>query len=242
MMKRIADDVVLKIWRSFNRDNRSIVSRAAWYTLSSGHRYRPMLLLATAQRFEPVALKAEKLAAVVEMTHAASLVLDDLPCMDNTAERHGQPACHVKFGEATAILASHELIRRCWVILADFPPGLSKDFGRVLGEMLRGQELNLAARRPSDKVNGLKTASLFALSASWGALAGGAGKTEQKKLERFGYFVGMAYQAADDAADEGSSSAKIKKYLKKAEELNRFGDKAVVLQQLVSSIFQKASQ
>ena len=86
---------------------------------SGGKRLRPFLLLETARLFDVPENYALRAAAALECVHIYSLVYDDLPCMDDGSLRHGKPATHVKFGEATAVLAGGALLSLAFEILAD---------------------------------------------------------------------------------------------------------------------------
>src|SRR2546426_11942253 len=94
------------------------------------------------------------------MGHASSLILDDLPCMDDAALRRGRPACHVAHGEATAILAAVGLLNQASAILAGEPLGALADGTR---DRLRAViARRLAAAIGPDGVIGGQTADLEA--------------------------------------------------------------------------------
>ena len=82
-----------------------LMEAVRYATLSSGKRIRPFLVMNSARLFNVSEKSAVRVAAAVEMVHCYSLVHDDLPAMDDDELRRGQPTCHVRFGEATAILA-----------------------------------------------------------------------------------------------------------------------------------------
>src|SRR6476620_4837968 len=87
-------------------------------------RLRPIVSLMVAEVFRAEPRRVLPAGCAVEMVHTASLILDDLPSMDDARERRGRPACHVAHGEATAILAAFALLNRAYEILAEgWPDG-----------------------------------------------------------------------------------------------------------------------
>src|SRR5262245_9471799 len=90
----------------------------AYALLSPGKRIRPTLTLAVGEMYRADTRRLMPAACAIEMVHTASLVLDDLPCMDDSRLRRGRPACHVAFGEATAILAAIGLLNHAYAVLA----------------------------------------------------------------------------------------------------------------------------
>ena len=124
---------------------------------SGGKRLRPFLLLESARLFDVPENYALRTATALECVHIYSLVYDDLPCMDDGALRHGKPSTHVKFGEATAILAGGALLGLAFAILADkrthpdpvIRCALSERLAKAAGAqgMLGGQMIDLTAHR-----------------------------------------------------------------------------------------------
>lgn len=175
-----------------------------------GRRWRPLLTMAAA---EAVGLDADDVlcvAVAVELTHTASLVLDDLPCMDDGAERRGRPSAHLLVGTAGAILLSIGLLAKASEVLAQAPrdvEGLVGEWGRTFGlaGMAGGQAVDLSARGPLHgalrRLHREKSTALAAFAVSAGARAAGASEETRAGLHRFGRDLGWAYQLADDAAD-----------------------------------------
>ena len=87
--------------------------------LSNGKRLRPYLVIQSSRLFDVDRKNALRVASSIEMIHAYSLIHDDLPCMDNDMIRRGKPSTHVKFGEATAVLAGNSLFTLAFEILSD---------------------------------------------------------------------------------------------------------------------------
>src|SRR5436189_4025567 len=119
--------------------------------LGGGKRVRPLLAFAAGEVTEAPHERLEIAASAVELIHAYSLIHDDLPCMDDDVLRRGKPTCHIKFGEATALLAGDALQSCAFEALAAAP---LRDRGqavlllaRAVGSrgMAGGQEIDLAA-------------------------------------------------------------------------------------------------
>ncbi len=177
-----------------------------------GSRWRPLLTLAGARATGVDAGDALDAALAVELTHTASLVLDDLPCMDDGALRRGCPATHRLVGQSGAILIALGLLARATELLARAPhnaPWLCTAWGHAVGlaGMSGGQavDLRLEAGGPprgaARRLHRQKTTALAAFALAAGARAGGASARVGEALGRFGRDLGWAYQLADDAAD-----------------------------------------
>src|ERR1700761_3614426 len=153
------------------------LGEAAHYALlAPGKRFRPLLTLLTAEAFDAPIAKALDVACAMEMVHAASLVLDDLPSMDDARLRRGRPTTHRVYGEADAILASVGLLTQAFAVIAAAEGLPAED----RCELVAGQALDLAERnRPRtvaelDALNHRKTGVLMMAAAEAGALIGGA--------------------------------------------------------------------
>lgn len=156
-------------------------------------------------------------ACAVEMVHCFSLVHDDLPAIDDDQLRRGQPTCHVKFGEAIAILAGDALFALAFATLAN-SGGKAEVVSRALailseatGELVRGEVLDvLAEGSDSDadmvmRIHQAKTGSLVAASCEIGGVLGGAAQSQLVALRDYGSAVGLAFQITDDLLNEISS-------------------------------------
>ena len=187
-------------------------------------RLRPILSLLVAEvlRAEPESILPASCA--LEMVHTASLILDDLPSMDDATTRRGRPTCHVIHGEATAILAAFALMNRAFEILAEGWEGgpdaaarvaISRELSRAIGldGMIAGQAADLAM---TDKVidpetlefiNSRKTGALFVASAALGAAAAGAEPTEMAAVVAYAKNLGLAFQIVDDLIDVTEEAA-----------------------------------
>ena len=181
-------------------------------------RLRPVLALLVADLFGAAPSAVLPAGCAVEMAHTASLILDDLPAMDDAAVRRGRPACHVAHGEANAILAAFALLNRAYAILADGWTGapsaatraaIASDLARAVGTdgMVAGQARDLSMTgRPLDFatlefIHSRKTGALFTASAALGAAVAGASATEAAAVVGYAKNLGLAFQVVDDLID-----------------------------------------
>ncbi|KAB2886975.1 MAG: polyprenyl synthetase family protein [Albidovulum sp.] len=205
------------------------VVHAMRYALQGGKRLRAFLVLESAALHGIPATVAMPAAAAVEALHAYSLVHDDLPCMDDDALRRGLPTIHVKWDEATAVLAGDGLQTLAFELLTDPALGsaerriaLVAALARAAGAegMVLGQALDVAAEtapRPLtlDEITALqagKTGALIAYSATAGAILAGA---DPAPLAAYARALGLAFQIADDIIDVEGDPAKAGKALGK---------------------------
>src|SRR5471030_2097466 len=186
--------------------------------LLGGKRLRPYLVYASGTLFG-VDLSNLDAPAAIECIHAYSLIHDDLPAMDDDDLRRGQPTCHIKFGEANAILAGDALQTLAFTILADgdMPDVLVKDRLSMVSElatasgasgMCGGQALDLAAEGQQvsldalEKIHRHKTGALIRAAVRMGALAAGnTGRAVLPILDTYAQAIGLAFQVQDDILD-----------------------------------------
>ena len=175
----------------------------------AGGRFRPQLVLRTADACEDVDPRVAMAAAVaVELLHCASLVHDDLPCFDNAVMRRGRPSVHAEFGEALAVLVGDALIiaafetigRECAHVPDRLPSLLSALAGGVgaVRGLVAGQAWESEACTDLRHYHRTKTGALFEACVTAGAIAGGGDPSAWLPLGRR---LGEAYQVADDIAD-----------------------------------------
>jgi farnesyl diphosphate synthase len=190
--------------------------------LSGGKRYRPFVMIEAARIFGKVGDGVIRAAAALECIHCYSLVHDDLPAMDDDDLRRGKPTVHRAFNEATAILAGDALLTLAFAILADpaTDPDADARLALVAGladaagyaGMAGGQMLDLsAASETADdaavmRLQAMKTGALFRYAAEAGAILGRATASERTALVRYGEFLGLAFQLADDLIDATGSA------------------------------------
>jgi geranylgeranyl diphosphate synthase type II len=182
--------------------------------LNGGKRIRPILCIAAAEPFGLSTTKALAPAVAVELFHSSTLIHDDLPCMDDDNLRRGMPTCHIRFGEANAVLTGDALMILAFQILAEYGNSrLALELAKAAGSrgVIAGQVEDLAAEnRP---VNGnlvefihtYKTAILIRAAVRMGAIAGGAAEDELDRLTAFADKIGLAFQIEDDILDETST-------------------------------------
>lgn len=223
---------------------------------SGGKRLRPTIVIEAAKACGGKEAAAIPLACAVEFVHTYSLIHDDLPAMDDDDYRRGKPSCHMAFGEATAILAGDGLLTLAFAVAAEnCPPETAKKAMALLAAaagsrgMVGGQAMDLAAGGGKDKsgIDLLKTAKLFEVSATLGAVASRAGKRELTALKDYGRYLGLAFQIADDIADSEGYSWKsgrekaadeARRLLGKAKaSLKTFGKKAKGLEDIADRIY-----
>lgn len=184
--------------------------------IDGGQRLRPLLSLRVARMVQadhPAVLSA---AGAVELVHCASLIVDDLPCMDDSATRRGRPCVHLVYGEPVALLAAFSLIALAGRLPVeqgprDSLPALVRFQRKLLstldcGSLVAGQVLDLATRgadrlRQSEAISDLKTVPLFRIAMEAGALLADLTADQQVALDSFGREFGLAYQLVDDLLD-----------------------------------------
>jgi farnesyl diphosphate synthase len=185
--------------------------------LGGGKRLRPFLVMNSARIFGVADDCALRAAAAVECIHCYSLIHDDLPAMDNSDLRRGQPTVHKKFDEATAILAGDGLLTLAFEILAD--PRTHEDpqvrcrlvaaLAKASGSngMVAGQMLDLIAETTNldigaiTRLQRMKTGELIAFSAEAGAILGKASMQHHNSLRAYAHDLGLAFQIIDDLLD-----------------------------------------
>ncbi len=196
------------------------VHAAMHYALTSpGKRLRPILTLAVAEIFGARQGRHLDLACTVEMVHAASLILDDLPSMDDAALRRGRPTTHREFGEATALLASFGLLNRAFSLLADRGQRLklrrysTEDMVHHMADaigssgLIGGQALDLESRPEEldlerlEFIHSHKTGALFLAAGELGAMAADARRRDLEIISRYAKNLGLAFQITDDLLD-----------------------------------------
>lgn len=184
-----------------------------------GKRLRPMLTLIGAKLVAGEVSKALPAACAIEFLHTSSLILDDLPAMDDADLRRGRAAAHLVFGESLALLAALALFNQAYALLAraasqDGLAGkLIAEAARCIGAdgMIGGQAVDLELRgwnsvSEASASRNLKTTALMRLTMTAGAIASGAAEADVTALARFGERLGLAYQVCDDLMDEFGDS------------------------------------
>ena len=206
-------------------------------TMAGGKRVRPLLVVASGDLFDVDRKKLIRVAAAVELIHTYSLIHDDLPAMDNDKIRRGKPTCHIKFDEATAILAGDALLTLGFEVLADpkihssagIRIQLTSELSSAIGSrgMVGGQMLDLLSNKVNFtksevfRLQSLKTGALIEFSCRAGAILSGVGNTELKKLTNFASDLGLIYQFTDDLLDVDSTVKETGKMVNKDADLGK---------------------
>ncbi|AGB81323.1 geranylgeranyl pyrophosphate synthase [Serratia sp. FGI94] len=224
-----ADRALLDFIAPLPFNDGQLVEAMRYGALLGGKRLRPFLVYATGEMFGVPPGNLDAPAAAVECIHAYSLIHDDLPAMDDDDLRRGQPTCHIKFGEANAILAGDALQTLAFSILADaeMPDVAVRDRLAMVSElatasgvagMCGGQALDLAAEERQinleelEQIHRHKTGALIRSAVRLGALAAGeTGHAALHELDRYAEAIGLAFQVQDDILDVIGETAKIGK-------------------------------
>jgi geranylgeranyl diphosphate synthase, type II len=187
-------------------------------------RLRPILTLLVAELLRGDTEVVLPAACAVEMIHTASLILDDLPSMDDARVRRGRPTCHVVHGEATAILTAFALMNRAFGLLAEGWNGgpdaaarsaIAQDLARAVGldGVIAGQQADLSmAGRVLDFatlefIHSRKTGALFTAAADLGAVGARAQPGERAAIVAYAKNLGLAFQIVDDVIDAAGDAA-----------------------------------
>lgn len=211
-----------------------IYEAMSYSLLAGGKRLRPFLTLefakiAAMENGEDIT-KAKKAAmayaCALEMIHTYSLIHDDLPCMDNDDLRRGKPTCHIKFGEANALLAGDGLLTLAFGTAAK---NTFSDFEKncravtLLSEcagadgMIGGQVLDLMGEAEAfdlpvvEKLQALKTGELIRCAVLLGCLAGGGSENLKSAATEYALCIGRAFQIVDDILDVVGDEASLGK-------------------------------
>lgn len=188
--------------------------------LAGGKRLRPILAVAAFEYCGGSIVSDDdpicRAMAALEMVHTYSLIHDDLPCMDDDDLRRGMPTCHVKFGEAAAVLAGDALHDVAFQLMAETGNIQTVvELARAIGTegMIGGQIADVEAegrevtREEVINIHTRKTAALIRCSVRIGGLLAGAEDELLKRLTRYGEKIGLAFQIIDDILDvEGDQS------------------------------------
>jgi heptaprenyl diphosphate synthase len=189
-----------------------VVETARHLVDAGGKRFRPMLTLLAAHLGDPAAPGVIESAAVVELTHLATLYHDDV--MDEAGVRRGAVSANARWNNTIAILTGDYLFSRASDLLADLGPDAVRIQARTFSRLVTGQiRETVGAPADADPVEHYllvlaeKTGSLIAASALFGAMFGGVGPAQVELLREYGELIGIAFQLADDLLDVASDSA-----------------------------------
>jgi geranylgeranyl diphosphate synthase type II len=211
----------------------------AYSLLDAGKRIRPILCLEFCRICGGQIEAALPFACAVEMIHCYSLIHDDLPCMDNDELRRGKPSCHVKFGEALALLAGDALQTLAFETILNpehiksIPPeaALKAAYelafasgekgmagGQVLDMQIEGKQVDIATLQLMDSG---KTGAIIRAAALMGCIIGGARAAETAAAKEFAEHLGIAFQIVDDILDKTGNQELLGKPIGSDEDSNK---------------------
>lgn len=231
---RIVDAMLDELLPKEDEEPKWLHSAMRWSTFAGGKRFRPMLVFAVADLLGVPYGAVERTAAAVEMVHTFSLIHDDLPAMDDDDLRRGQPTCHIKFDEATAILAGDALLALAFKAIAD-DGGIETDIRlKLIAElaeatgtprgMVAGQQLDILSEDKTidaadlERIHIHKTGALIKFSARSAALAAAASDADLAAITEFANKLGLLFQITDDLLDATQSTDILGKTAGKDEE------------------------
>ncbi len=228
-----------------------LVKPMKYGVISGGKKIRSTIIFDTGKIFNLSEKKLINICAAVESIHSYSLIHDDLPCMDNDSTRRGKASTHIKFGEASAVLAGSSLLTLAFEIISDKKYALDLKTKNEIIKFLAscsghtgiagGQELDLKFENKKKKIDQIidmqkkKTGKLFNFCLYAVAAIGKKSDKEKKIFSNLGEEVGLLFQLADDFLDKRGSRKLVGKPLKKDNKkgkstvLNLLGEKKAYL-------------
>lgn len=216
------DETLDRLLPEANEPPASVHQAMRWSVFAGGKRFRPLLLLAAGETFGTDQSTLLRVAAAFELIHTYSLIHDDLPSMDDDELRRGQPTCHIKFGEATAILAGDALQTLAFQTIAEaeelslpirvrliteLTRASGTPAGMVAGQALDLEAENLAARMRGigdeelERIHHLKTGALIIAAARCGAIIAEARPEQLQAISEYAAQLGLLFQITDDLLD-----------------------------------------
>lgn len=211
---KIVDETLDKLIPSENFEPKRLYEAVRWSLFAGGKRFRPALVLAVGKTFGADDAKLLRTASAIEMIHTYSLIHDDLPAMDDDDLRRGRATCHVKFDEATAILAGdvlQSLAFRAIVedenLSAEIKVKLVAGLADSAAKMVDGQQLDLDGEGKQisienlEKIHRNKTGAMICVSARSGAIIAEASEIELDAVTKYASNLGLLFQITDDLLD-----------------------------------------
>lgn len=215
--RELTDATLNELIPSAETEPKKLHEAIRWSIFAGGKRFRPMLVLAVGRIFGADNAQLLRTAAAVEMIHTYSLIHDDLPAMDDDDLRRGRETCHVKFDEATAILAGDCLQALAYQTIAEdetldnktrvkLISALARAEGTPFG-MVAGQFFDLEAEGKNISIEQLKriheskTGAMIIISAQAGAIIANASENEFRAITEYSSKLGLLFQVTDDLLD-----------------------------------------
>jgi len=229
----------LEKYINYQHPTSNVLNEAMAYgALLGGKRIRPFLVYSVGEMLGTKLETLDPIAASIECVHAYSLIHDDLPAMDDDALRRGNATCHIKYNDATAILAGDALQTLAYEILSGDIKDLNATaqlkmvnvLAKAAGEkgMCAGQILDIAAENTAinlpqlEKIHNAKTGALIIAAVQMGALSkDNISLTEFNLLTKFATAIGLAFQVQDDILDITSDTKTLGKPQGSDQQLNK---------------------
>lgn len=219
--------ILERVLPAASKQPESLHQAMRYAVLDGGKRLRPLLVLAAAELGKSVQAACEQAAAAVECIHVYSLVHDDMPAMDNDTLRRGKPTCHVRYGEATALLTgdalqtlAFELLSQANGLPSDRQLRMIRTLAAASGSlgMAGGQAVDLdnvgksLSQTELEAMHRLKTGALIRAAVLLGALScPDLDDAALEKLDRYAACLGLAFQVVDDVLDCSADTATLGK-------------------------------
>ena len=220
--QKLVDQTLDRLLPSESRAPHNVHAAIRWSVFAGGKRFRPVLVLAVGETLGAAPETLINTACAFEMMHTYSLIHDDLPSMDDDDLRRGRATCHIRFGEATAILAGDALqtiafktVAEDELISAERRVQLIQELARASGTpdgMVAGQANDLeaesreVAEHELEAIHRLKTGALIIGAARCGAMIAGATGDELTSITNYAAQLGLLFQITDDLLDVTSTA------------------------------------
>lgn len=225
------EDIAKRVNEALNRflptaegPQKRLFEAMRYSAMAGGKRVRPMLVLEFCRMCGGKEEQALPFACAVEMIHTYSLIHDDLPCMDDDDFRRGRPSCHVRYDEATALLAGDALLSlafetglcnnmqsgvlaqnalRAMGLLAKASGGQGMVGGQMIDLLSEGQHIPL---KLLETMHRGKTGAMIRAAAAGGCILAGADETRVQAADAYAAKLGLAFQIVDDILDVTGNS------------------------------------
>ena len=231
-LKKNAQKVDSFLLNYLKSQNKSLLIKPMKYgVISGGKKIRSSIIFDTGKIYNLSEKKLINICAAVECIHSYSLIHDDLPCMDNDSIRRGKPSTHIKFGEASAVLAGSSLLTLAFEIITskkfNLDSKIKNEIARYLAScsghtgIAGGQELDLRYENKKKSINQIiemqkkKTGKLFNFCLYSVGVVANKDKSEKLFLSKLGEEIGLLFQLADDLLDKKGSLSLVGKPVNK---------------------------